>query len=362
MIPIIIPSLDPEFRLLSYCRELRLRTIEPIILVDDGSAEANRAIFENCKAEITDITLLRHDVNRGKGRALKTAFKWVLEHYSDAIGCVTVDSDGQHLVKDVLRCMDAAQKDSNALVLGCRVFTSAHVPWKSSFGNTWMKFLFLAVTGRKFMDTQTGLRVIPRAFMERLLNFPGERFEFETEMLLGMESTPLVQVPIETVYEEGNKSTHFRPLVDSWKVVKVILRSGVRRIGRFVLSSLSSFVIDAALFWLLYEVVFNEETRGRLWWAILLARVVSMTYNYLLNEIWVFKVRLGTGGAKAELRRLGQYLLLAVGVFLGAYLITKTLCAIFTALPVVALKVSADFLMFILAYLIQRIFIFKAHK
>lgn len=258
--------------------------------------------------------------------------------------------------------MDAAQKDLNALVLGCRVFTGDHVPWKSSFGNNWMKFLFLAVTGRKFMDTQTGLRVIPRAFMERLLDFPGERFEFETEMLLGMEDIPLVQVPIETVYEEGNKSTHFRPLVDSWKVVKVILKSGVRRVGRFVLSSLSSFVIDAALFWLLYEVVFNEETRGRLWWAILLARVVSMTYNYLINEIWVFKVRLGAGGANAELRRFGQYLLLAVGVFLGAYLITKTLCAIFTALPVVALKVSADFQMFILAYLVQRVFIFKAQK
>ena len=59
---------------------------------------------------------------------------------------------------------------------------------------------------------------------------------------------------------------------------------------------------------------------------------------------------------------LPMVLIVAVGVFLGAYLITKTLCAIFTALPVVALKVSADFLMFILAYLIQRIFIFKAHK
>lgn len=359
MIPIIIPSLDPDSRLLPYCRELRQRTIEPIILVDDGSAEANRPIFENCKAEITDITLLRHDVNRGKGRALKTAFKWVLEHYSDAIGCVTVDSDGQHLVKDVLRCMDAAQEDSNALVLGCRVFTGDHVPWKSSFGNNWMKFLFLAVTGRKFMDTQTGLRVIPRAFMERLLEFPGERFEFETEMLLGMDETPLVQVPIETVYEEGNKSTHFRPLVDSWKVVKVILKSGARRVGRFVLSSLSSFVIDAALFWLLYEIVFDETTRGRLWWAILLARAVSMVYNYLVNEIWVFKVRLGTGGAKGELRRFGQYLLLAVVVMLGAYLITKFLCAVLAALPVVALKVTADFLMFILAYLAQRILIFR---
>lgn len=356
--PIIIPALDPDSRLVQYCQDLRSKTNAPIVLVDDGSAEDRSWIFQKCVDAVANVFLLRHTVNRGKGRALKTAFSWLLERYPDLIGCVTVDSDGQHLVKDVLRCVDAALKNPEALVLGCRVFTGDHVPWKSSFGNNWMKFLFLAVTGRRFMDTQTGLRVIPLEFMKRLLDFPGERFEFETEMLLGMEDIPLEQVPIETVYEEGNKSTHFRPLVDSWKVVRVILGFGFKRMGLFILSSISSFVLDAGLFYVLYECLFDKTTKGRLWWSISLARAISMVYNYLVNEVVVFKVRFGSGGLGAELNRFGRYLALAGVVLLGAYLLTKSFCAISPSIPVVVLKVLADLIMFLLGYFVQRTMIF----
>lgn len=359
-LPIIIPALEPDGRLPAYCRELRQKTDQLIVLVDDGSCVKFRPTFQECCDTVNDVVLLTHEVNRGKGRALKTAFQWLFKNCPDIGGCITVDSDGQHLVKDVVRCIEASEKAPDALVLGCRVFTGSHVPWKSSFGNNWMKFLFMAVTGRKFMDTQTGLRVIPMAFMRRLINFPGERFEFETEMLLGMEKTPLVQVPIETVYEEGNKSTHFRPLVDSWKVVRVILNSGLRRFGLFVLSSLSSFLIDAGLFYVLYEKVFDDHTTGRLWWAILSARAVSMVYNYLVNEWVVFKMRPGEGGWQAEFVRFGKYLGLAVVVLLGAYLLTKGFCVLMPSVPVTALKVAADLLMFLLGYMVQRVMIFKS--
>lgn len=359
LMPIIIPSLDPDKSLSDYCRALRERTDELILLVDDGSAANNRVVFETCKANVTNLVVLHHERNYGKGRALKTAFAWLLENRKDFSACVTVDSDGQHLVPDVMRCIEASRNNPQALVLGCRVFSGDHVPWKSSFGNNLMTFCFLAVTGRKFMDTQTGLRVIPKVFIRRLLNFPGDRFEFETEMLLGMMGVPLVQVPITTVYENGNKSTHFRPLVDSWKVVRVILKSGMRRMGLFVLSSLSSFVIDVGIFYLLYETVFNSETRGRLWWAIFNARGVSMIYNYLINEIFVFELPFAAGGLRSEFFRFVRYLALAAVVLLGAYFITKGLCATLPSVPVVVLKVLSDLVMFIVAYLVQRVYIFK---
>lgn len=359
-LPIVIPSLEPDSRLPSYCRDLRAKLDQPIVLVDDGSGERYKAIFRECCETVSNLVVLTHEVNRGKGRALKTAFSWLMANQPDLDGCITVDSDGQHLVKDVVRCFETSEKSPSALVLGCRVFTGSHVPWKSSFGNNWMKFLFMVVTGRRFMDTQTGLRVIPTAFMRQLIRLPGERFEFETEMLLNMDRMPLVQVPIETVYEEGNKSTHFRPLADSWKVVRVILKSGLRRFGLFVLSSLSSFVIDAGLFFVLYEKLFDAHTRGRLWWAILLARTVSMVYNYLVNEVIVFKVRFCDGGLKAEIRRFYKYLGLAMVIFLGAYLLTKVLCALLPSLPVTVLKVFADLLLFVFGYMVQRVMIFRS--
>lgn len=355
--PIVVPGLDPNERLVAYCRELRAKTDQLIVLVDDGSDETHRKVFERCLKTVGNVVLLKHEVNRGKGRALKTAFDWLLRYHPGMAGCVTVDSDGQHLVPDVIRCVEAGGKSPDALVLGCRVFTGEHVPWKSRFGNNWMKFLFLAVTGRKFMDTQTGLRVIPKAFMERLLKFPGDRFEFETEMLLGMGRMPLVQVPIETVYEEGNKSTHFRPLVDSCKVLRVILKSLLRRMGLFIVSSLTSFAIDVSLFYVLYEFLLSQDARGRLWWAMAIARVVSMTYNYLVNKLVVFRVEVS--GLKSECGLIGQYLLTAAVVLGGAYLLTKALCACFPASPVVAWKVLADSLMFLLSYGVQRVYIFK---
>ena len=94
---ILIPSLEPDNRLPSYIRKLSENGFGHIVVVDDGSSDSYQHIFT--EVESTErATVLHHDVNRGKGRALKTAFSLVLDQYPCAAGAVTADSDGQHTV------------------------------------------------------------------------------------------------------------------------------------------------------------------------------------------------------------------------------------------------------------------------
>ena len=220
---IIIPALNPPLRLIDYVKELRTLLKYPIVLVDDGSRQEEKPIFEECKKSASDVTILTHDINRGKGRALKTAFSYLLDKYPDIKGCITCDSDGQHRAVDVVKCLATLENNSEALVLGCRTFNMEHVPWRSRFGNQTMNKLFRIFTKQDFQDTQTGLRAIPTSFMRELIDCPGERFEYETYMLLMIKNRPLVQVPIETIYLDGNSESHFNPIKDSIKISAIIM-------------------------------------------------------------------------------------------------------------------------------------------
>ena len=186
MIPIIIPAYEPDERLLELLKDLSESRLGPVIIVDDGSGEQYSDIFTEAEnyLKTTGGVLLRHEVNRGKGRALKTAFAHVLDHEPDAIGCVTADSDGQHSVECITKCMNALSERPDNLILGVRDFSGEEVPFKSRFGNNLTIKICSFLCGVKVTDTQTGLRGIPRAFMRDLLDVEGERFEFETRMLI----------------------------------------------------------------------------------------------------------------------------------------------------------------------------------
>ena len=137
MIPIIIPAYEPDERLLELLKDLSESRLGPVIIVDDGSGEQYSDIFTEAEnyLKTTGGVLLRHEVNRGKGRALKTAFAHVLDHEPDAIGCVTADSDGQHSPECIARIMEALEENPDKLVLGVRTFDMEGVPWKSRMGN-----------------------------------------------------------------------------------------------------------------------------------------------------------------------------------------------------------------------------------
>lgn len=348
-IPLIIPSLEPDEKLPRLLEQLHAAGIENILLVDDGSGPAYTHFFEEAQRRWGCI-VLRHAVNLGKGRALKTAFNYCLNTWPQAPGCVTADSDGQHTPECILKVMKALTEHPDSLILGCRNFNEQDVPLRSSFGNKCTCFMFKALVGLSIQDTQTGLRAIPTDFMRQLMNTQGERFEFESNMLIDTKDNdvPIVEVPIETVYIEENKTSHFHPLRDSARIYAVF--------GKFLFSSLSSSVVDILLF-SLFCLILGRFFIGTLYitLATVFARIISATYNYILNYKIVFKSREEHGMAA------GKYFLLAlVQMACSAGLVS--LLYRFTNGAEVLLKICVDVFLFFISFQLQREFVYKKTK
>ncbi len=355
MVAIVIPAFNPDERLPGYIASLRAGCDDPIVIVDDGSAGACAPVFRRCQEAAPGVTLLAHGVNQGKGRALKTAFAYLLERHPGVVGCVTADADGQHLAKDVMECAAALRASPGALVLGCRTFGLSHVPFRSRFGNTAIRAFFALATGRRFLDTQTGLRAIPADFMRELIDCPGERFDYETRMLLALGDRPLVQIPIETVYLEGNKSSHFKPLRDSTKILGIVIGHIVSRFVRFTAASLASFAVDIALFKALHAIVFRDFSVGRLALSVAVARVVSALFNYFVNLHFVF------GGVRAT-RSLAKYAALAIGILCASYILTAIATDAFpwASRHVATTKAAVDLALFLASFAVQRLCVFSS--
>lgn len=349
-VPIIIPSYEPDEKLPGLLQKLKERGFRNIVLVDDGSGEKYAHFFEEAE-EKYGCRVLHHAVNQGKGRALKTAFHYCLWEFKEMPGVITADSDGQHSPDCILACAEALLANPNALILGCRCFEGEEVPARSEFGNKCTRLVMKYLTGITVSDTQTGLRGIPRTFMEQLLTVKGERFEFETNMLLETKSRKIaiVEVPIRTIYIEENKTSHFNPIKDSMRIYMIF--------GKFLFSSLSSSVVDLALF-SLFCFLLKDRSWGAVTYitvATILARILSALYNYSLNLKVVFQ---SDGAVSTSLPRYA--LLAVVQMALSALLVSK-LYPLFGGAEVLV-KIPVDVLLFFLSFIIQREFVYAERK
>ncbi len=222
-IAIVLHSLNPDHRLNLVVDGVMEQGFKTIIIVNDGSDNEHLAPFAEAQKK-PGVTVLTHPVNYGKGHALKTAFEYCKNNL-DIAGVVTIDGDGQHHPEDIRACA-LRMKETGNVVLGCRDFSLPDVPFKSRNGNNITKFVFRTFCGIKISDTQTGLRAIPAKYFDDMLETSGERFEYETNMLLEMKRRKIGfdEVKIRTIYEDNNKSTHFHPFRDSYKIYKVIFK------------------------------------------------------------------------------------------------------------------------------------------
>ncbi len=225
---LLIPALNPDELLVKLIEDLAPVWNRPVVIVDDGSGtKAREEIFPIIREMGCDI--VTNNVNMGKGRALKNGFNYILNTYPEAVGAVTADADGQHTLEDIIACAEAlvTSPEPRPLVLGCRDFDDPKVPRRSMLGNKITRNFMRVMNGVKVTDTQTGLRAIPTEFMRYLINVSGERFDFETNMLIAAKdsSTPIKEITIRTVYIENNRATHFNPFKDSLKVYIVLLKA-----------------------------------------------------------------------------------------------------------------------------------------
>ena len=347
LIPVIIPAYEPDDKLIKLIDDLNAKEISPVVVVDDGSDVGNYGrIFDTVRDK--GAVVLRHAVNMGKGRALKSAFNYCLNEYADIMGVVTADSDGQHSPEDIKKCIEELKSSPDVLVLGVRNFDGAGIPARSVFGNKVTCRVMKFLTGISISDTQTGLRGISSAFMRSLLTEKGERFEFETNMLMATQELGIniKEVPIRTIYLENNRSSHFNPLKDSLRIYAIFLK--------FVFSSLSSSVVDMVLFSVFCTVFKNTAIAiGYIMLSTILARVISAVYNFMINYRVVFKGH----GRKAH--AAVKYFVLAVCIMLLSGLLVSFFHRLAPSIPEVLVKLPVDTLLFLVSFLVQREVVYK---
>ncbi len=348
-ITIIVPSYKPDEKLIEVVSGLIAEGFEDILVVNDGSGEEYLSYF-NTVAAFKECTVINHEVNKGKGRALKTAFEYCLNNRKTISGVITVDGDNQHRPKDIRRCYESLVDNIDKVVLGVRDFSGADVPFRSKFGNNMTSFVFKFACGVSISDTQTGLRAIPYKYLEMLCQVKGERYEYETNMLLELNKKHIKfeEVVIETVYIEDNASSHFNPIKDSIKIYGVIFK--------FLFSSAASSLIDIGVFSLLGLLLVGRVSDSvRIFVATLVARVISSIFNYSFNRNAVFESK---GNVKNSIVR--YYILCAIQLCVSyglVYLITDVL-SLNPILTIIA-KIVVDTVLFLISFQIQRAWVFK---
>jgi len=333
---VLIPAYQPDARLPRLILELhRADPSTKIVVVDDGSGQKFSDIFEASATAGAHVISYEH--NRGKGYALREGFTWIRDVAGDSPECVvTADADGQHTLNDIFR-VGRTCTDTGTSVLGVREFVG-HVPARSRIGNTATSALFWLATGWKLKDTQTGLRAFPVALLPALLEVQGDRYEYELRVLLHLAKFrhPVTQISIETIYEAGNPTSHFRPLQDSARIWAPLLK--------FAASSGVATVIDYVL-----VLVLNALT-GALFLPVIAARVVSASVNFAMNR----RVFEATG---VPLRRSAlRYAALAVAVVAGSYTMLAVLTGI--GIPLWIAKIIADTTMYLVSYSAQSRYVF----
>lgn len=333
---VLIPAYQPDARLPRLILELhRADPSTKIVVVDDGSGQKFSDIFE--ASATAGAHVISYENNRGKGYALREGFTWIRDVAGDLSECVvTADADGQHTLNDIFR-VGRTCTDTGTSVLGVREFVG-HVPARSRIGNTATSALFWLATGWKLKDTQTGLRAFPVALLPALLEVQGDRYEYELRVLLHLAKFrhPVTQIPIETIYEAGNPTSHFRPLQDSARIWAPLLK--------FAASSGVATIIDYVL------VLALNALTGALFFPVVVARMVSASVNFAMNR----RVFEATG---VPLRRSAlRYAALAIAVVAGSYTMLAVLTGI--GMPLWIAKIIADTTMYLVSYSAQSRYVF----
>lgn len=340
---VLVPAYCPGPALLQTLADLRsARPDWAAVVVDDGSGAAYADVLgEAAKAGAEVVTLA---VNRGKGAALKAGFAHVAATRPGS-PVVCADADGQHALDDIVTIGERlrAAPDVRRVVLGTRTF-DGRVPLRSRVGNTVTRWLFTAATRQRISDTQTGLRGIPAGLLAWACEVPGERYEYELQVLLraGRSGIALDPVPVSTIYLDDNASSHFRPVADSLRVYAPLLA--------FLASSLAAFVIDTVALLLLQALTSNLLV------SVVGARATSAGVNFVVNRRLVFdserRVRTRTA--------VRRYAALATTLLGLNFVLLSSLT--WVGLALLPAKVLTELALVSTSFAAQRALVFRPHR
>jgi glycosyltransferase involved in cell wall biosynthesis len=195
----------------------RALAILPVLVIDDGSRDGTADEARRAGAEVHVAA-----ANQGKGAALREAFRILFAR--DMTGVVTLDADGQHLPEEIPRLLEVA--DRADLVLGSRERLFLEMGGVRRASNRASSWAISLLAGRRLHDVQTGFRLYSRRLIETT-GFPENRFDAESAVVVraARRGCRIVTVPVRLGFADGRTTSHFRPLVDSLRIARAVVRA-----------------------------------------------------------------------------------------------------------------------------------------
>jgi glycosyltransferase involved in cell wall biosynthesis len=218
LIAVIIPALNAAGTIEPVIAEAR-RQHEPVIVIDDGSTDKTGEV-----AKAAGATVLRHDVNRGKGAALKTGFAWALDHDYDAV--ITLDADGQHLPGEIPKFIAAYEQSRADLIIGGRAHLFSHMLPRRRNANRFSAWCIAQCSGAPITDSQSGFRLYSARLL-RAIKLRTDGFDMESEVIVlaGRRGFNIVTIPIDLGFVDGLSTSHFKPLKDTLRIAWTVTRA-----------------------------------------------------------------------------------------------------------------------------------------
>ena len=215
-IAIVIPAYNAAKTLPSLCEQIGETLADAyIIIVDDGSNDNTQEIFHD-----SGVILLQHEVNRGKGEALKTGFSYVKEHSFDAV--VTLDADLQHDPTEIPRLIEAAG-EGDTIVVGARPIESS-MPFARKVSNSVSSLVASIFSTVRLRDSQSGFRYIPVSLL-REIELHSSKYDLEPELLIraARQGYRIRSIPVRTIYNDSR--SFINPLADLFRFLKMVTKS-----------------------------------------------------------------------------------------------------------------------------------------
>jgi glycosyltransferase involved in cell wall biosynthesis len=212
----LIPAYFEEARIADVARRARAQ-LDCVLVIDDGSSDATSA-----KARETGVEVIRHEVNRGKGAAIKTGFRELTARGFEYV--LILDGDGQHLPEEILPFLEEANRSGAELIVGNRMSDTRTMPFVRKLTNHTMSALISGLIGQSVPDSQCGFRMFRRDLALALLDTASSNFDFETEMLAiaARRGCRIAAAPISTVY--GDEVSKIHPVRDTIRFVQLMTR------------------------------------------------------------------------------------------------------------------------------------------
>ncbi|MCR5808599.1 MAG: GtrA family protein [Clostridiales bacterium] len=357
---VVIPAYRPDEKLFGVIDGLREEGVR-FVVVDDGSGIEYAPVFMRLEDEYSDcVTVIRYNLNCGKGHALKEAFAHIGEICKDDDGILTIDDDWIHMTEGAREVIKTWEANRESFVLGSRRYLG-RIPFRSKLGDAITRSVFSTTSGARLSDPQTGMRAFSARLIPELIKISGERFDYEIAQLLfaAKEHINIIEVPLETPFATGHRSVHFIRFKDSWLIFRMIFI--------FMLSSFSCFVIDYSLLLILSAVLNNSHSAVRTspgtfcvplfgtlvdthMIALVIARAVSSFCNFLLNRKVVFK----TGSRSAIFR----FYTVIIGLLLANYGLLALVTRSTGGFPLWIAQLIVQAVLYPISFILQRKFVF----